>query len=434
MKNCMALIVIGVTLTHASNLNLVTFDGAPGTTFKFIELNDPVMGGQSTGTWNVSKSYGVFDGQVNDVPSLKAPGFIKAAADGHFPDVSSAFGGSILLSVRSTTPGYKGFRITIAAGAASPAYSCGAGGSLPFSTGCFKAKYSVPAGNNFNTVRIPMTAFSDKWSSATGEHTKECKDDESVCLTAAKLKKIQRVEVWAEGALGKVHLEVQSISVEAPSQLVHALQEEDNDVTYLATFDGVNSTAFSWRDQNDPVMGGASTSSFQVKQDSSGKYGVFNGTCAIVSFLKAPGFAKITTISSALNDASAHINGSLQLRVRSSTPGYTGFRLGFGAKDVPKTSIFGGSSFKASFQVNSTDWQVITVPFASFSYDWSGYTGSCDTKDPGLFGHQHHCCSAAHPEVCPTSKFLATMTEVDIWAEGVKGDFHLELADRKSVV
>lgn len=249
-----------------------------------------------------------------------------------------------------------------------------------------------------------------------------------LALAASRPSTLCQLEVWAEGALGKVHLEVQSISVEAPSQLVHALQEEDNDVTYLATFDGVNSTAFSWRDQNDPVMGGASTSSFQVKQDSSGKYGVFNGTCAIVSFLKAPGFAKITTISSALNDASAHINGSLQLRVRSSTPGYTGFRLGFGAKDVPKTSIFGGSSFKASFQVNSTDWQVITVPFASFSYDWSGYTGSCDTKDPGLFGHQHHCCSAAHPEVCPTSKFLATMTEVDIWAEGVKGDFHLELA------
>lgn len=32
---------------------LVTFDGAEGTTFKFIEMNDPVMGGQSTGTWSL---------------------------------------------------------------------------------------------------------------------------------------------------------------------------------------------------------------------------------------------------------------------------------------------------------------------------------------------------------------------------------------------
>jgi len=66
-------------------------------------------------------------------------------------------------------------------------------------------------------VRIPLNQFSDHWSPATGEHTKECSDDKSVCLTKKSLKKIQRVEIWAEGALGKVHLEIKSIALSKPA-------------------------------------------------------------------------------------------------------------------------------------------------------------------------------------------------------------------------
>merc|ERR1711862_97373 len=62
-----------------------------------------------------------------------------------------------------------------------------------------------------------MGTFSDKWSSATGEQTTTCADDASVCPTADKLKKIQRVEFWGEGASGKLYLEVQSISAESAS-------------------------------------------------------------------------------------------------------------------------------------------------------------------------------------------------------------------------
>merc|ERR1712113_756779 len=204
---------------------LATFDGAAGTTFKFVELNDPVMGGKSTGTWKVDASHkvGVFDGEVVNVPSLKAPGFIKAAADAkYFPDASSAAGGDILLSVRSSTPEYKGFRVTVVSGAISASFACAGGGGLPLSRGCYKAKFSVPKSSNgeFQTVRIDMRAFSDLWSSATGDHTKECADDASACLTAAKFAKIQRIEVWAEGVAGKVHLEVQKISAEASSIVV----------------------------------------------------------------------------------------------------------------------------------------------------------------------------------------------------------------------
>jgi len=111
-------------------------------------MNDPVMGGKSTGTFKAETGYGVMDGAVATVPSLSAPGFIKAAGDGKYPDASAEIDGDLVLSVRSTTPTYKGFRVTFATGL-SPAYSCAGGGGIPFSRGCFKAKFDVPAGADF---------------------------------------------------------------------------------------------------------------------------------------------------------------------------------------------------------------------------------------------------------------------------------------------
>merc|ERR1712232_330292 len=194
--------------------SVVTFDSAAGTTFTFKELNDPVMGGRSTGTWSLGPGFGILDGEVVNVPSLKAPGFIKAAADGKFPDISEFIDGSLVLSVRTTTPEYAGYRVTVVSGAHSTNFACAGGGGLPFSRGCFKQKFSVPAGGDFVDIKVPFNSFSDRWSSATGEQTTTCAQDKDVCLTAAKLAMIQRVEFWGEGADGKVHLEVQSVSAE----------------------------------------------------------------------------------------------------------------------------------------------------------------------------------------------------------------------------
>ena len=152
------------------------------------------------------------------MPSLSAPGFIKAAADGTFADASSAVSGDLVLKVRSETPDYAGFRVTFASGTASPDYSCAGGGSIPLSRGCFKAKFTAPAGGEFAEVRIPFKTFSDKWSPATGEQTTTCADDTDVCPTAHALSKIERVEVWAEGALGHVHLELLSVRAEASAE------------------------------------------------------------------------------------------------------------------------------------------------------------------------------------------------------------------------
>merc|ERR1719331_3601887 len=98
-------------------------------------MNDPVMGGKSTGTWSVNsdEGFGIFDGEVVNVPSLKAPGFITAEADGKFKDVSADINGDLILKVRTTTPEYDGFRASIAAGAYSPDYACASGSTAPFS-------------------------------------------------------------------------------------------------------------------------------------------------------------------------------------------------------------------------------------------------------------------------------------------------------------
>ena len=78
----------------ASDIVLATFDGAPLTTHTWEQMNDPVMGGQSVGTFSVVDDLGIFDGQVVDVPFLAAPGFIKVdvvdkTSGRIFPDISS---------------------------------------------------------------------------------------------------------------------------------------------------------------------------------------------------------------------------------------------------------------------------------------------------------------------------------------------------------
>jgi len=204
------------------------------------------------------------------------------------------------------------------------------------------------------------------------------------------------------------------------------------DMVKLASFgnDADPKLKFKWIDTNDPVMGGQSVSTFEIKDN----LGVFNGTCKIVPSLSAPGFDKITTqrsLTESFNDVSKFIDGGFIIRAKTTTPDYAGFRLAFAAKGVPKTSIFGGGSFKSGFNMTSTtDFQNVFIPFDDFSYDWSGYTGTCTYKDPS--GQQHHCCAKtdsplAGPKYCPTAKFLGEITDLEVWAEGAEGNFHIEI-------
>jgi len=189
------------------------------TTFTFIQLNDPVMGGKSTGNWTATDGFGEMQGEVVNVPSLSAPGFIKAAADGHFNDASSAADGALVLTVRSKRPGYKGYRLSFASGAGSPPYACAGGGSLPLSRGCFKSKFALPpnATAGFVDVAIPLADFSDLWSPATGDITSTCAEDPSACVTAKVLSKIRRLEIWAEGVAGTIDIEIRAITAVPPA-------------------------------------------------------------------------------------------------------------------------------------------------------------------------------------------------------------------------
>merc|ERR1711994_316102 len=71
-------------------------------------------------------------------------------------DISSAISGHLVLRVRTPVPEYDGFRISFAAGAINPRYSCSGGGQIPFSRGCYKARFQVPAGDEFSEVEIPL--------------------------------------------------------------------------------------------------------------------------------------------------------------------------------------------------------------------------------------------------------------------------------------
>merc|ERR1712203_1227990 len=78
---------------------------------RWKQMNDPVMGGKSTGTFHVAGDTGVFDGQVVDVPFLKAPGFIKVSTMDlvRFADVSSC--GAMTLTAKASS-NYTGFRVS----------------------------------------------------------------------------------------------------------------------------------------------------------------------------------------------------------------------------------------------------------------------------------------------------------------------------------
>jgi len=357
---------------------------------------------------------------VVDVPKLKAPGFVTAVANGDFADSSSAADGGLTLMVRSNTSSYAGFRVSLYSGLTGIAgsYACAGGGSIPFSRGCFKGKFQVPPGDSFSPVTIPFANFTDLWSSATGEPTSTCVKDPSACLTASKLSKLKRVELWAEGVDGVIHLEVESISATAAAPAIKGGAGVE-----LVEFDGSQ----VWDHTDDPVMGGKSKSSFSQ----AGGVGTFEGTCAIVPSLKAPGFCKVATSGGTFPDVSSFLNGSIHLTVRSSTPTFNGFRVAVDAKGLKCPGVIFSpftTSWKSNFTVPPGDtFSVVKVPFPAFSCDWSSYTGDCSTKDPGVLGRQHYCCSDKHPEKCPSTEALSAISGVEVWAEGAEGDFHLEL-------
>ena len=143
---------------------LVTFDNAPGTTFEWNVMNDPVMGGLSASTMRIdnARSRAVFNGTVAIVPKLQAPGFCQTETKlfsgvrpAHFADVSAH--SHLILVVRSSTPGFAGFKVSFAADTLNPLFHS------------FKANFRVPGGTDWQRVAIPWHEFSNDWSPYTGD-------------------------------------------------------------------------------------------------------------------------------------------------------------------------------------------------------------------------------------------------------------------------
>ena len=104
------------------------------------------------------------------------------------------------------------------------------------------------------------------------------------------------------------------------------------------------------------------------------------------------------------------LSGDLILKVRSTTPEYSGYRISFGSH------LNSFKDFKAKFSIPpGVDFSQIRIPFNMFSNEWDPATGD-----------QIVTCSE-DPKVCPTAEDLSSIRRFELWAEGVKGDAHFEV-------
>merc|ERR1712141_876263 len=102
---------------------------------------------------------------------LKAPGFIQVESVDKkaFANVQSC--NALAITARSKT-NYAGYRVSFGT-KPDPIHRFYAYG--------FKSHYNAPVGEEFSTVEIPFTNFSDYWDDATGKQIKTCQDDIKYC-------------------------------------------------------------------------------------------------------------------------------------------------------------------------------------------------------------------------------------------------------------
>jgi hypothetical protein len=166
------------------------------------EMNDPVMGGKSTGTFSIEGGVGKFQGEVANIPFLHVPGFIQARTvqNDHtfFPDVSKCT--ALQIIAKSNQP-YEGYRISFG-NAHAP------GGK--FHANGYKANLTPPT-DDFGAVTIPFDDFTDFWDDATGDPIHTCKENSLYCPDELTLQDMQHLAIWGEGVGGTVSLEIQSI-------------------------------------------------------------------------------------------------------------------------------------------------------------------------------------------------------------------------------
>lgn len=368
---------------------IATFDGAQGTTLPWSPVNDPVMGGQSKSTFEVdlSGNVGVWNGEVKIVPFLGAPGFCTLQAPGlrrtlEFPDLTGTDG--IIAQLRQTLPdGLTGFSMQLRTKGASSSPEV-----------AYMANLTAISAE-WNDYFVPWSAFI---CTRRGQVLPSCP------ALASQLKEISSVGIATvfPGKPGPFNIEIGSIMAGPPKS---APSRPSPEAIPLVTFDGA--AAHQWTSENDPVMGGQSSSQFHAEQG----YGDYSGVCRIVPKLQAPGF----TIALTENPLMGHfpdVSGmdGLLLSVRRAGGNISSFKVAFCDSRINLFRCQFGT-FKAGFEVPevSANFQDIFLPWSAFSDKWSASTGQHTAEEP------------------PTKSSLASITQLQLWTEGVAGDFHLQV-------
>lgn len=384
----------------------------------FIVILPVVMGGKSTGTFSVDDAnhVGVFSGSVEIVSFLDAPGFIKAETTKgeSWPDASSCKG--LRFTLKSSTPSYKGFRVSF--GHKRPK------GSFPFTYG-FKTNLVLDGSTkDFQTINLPFDQFTDKWDPGSGDAVVTCAENKEFCPQAEDKKELYSIAVWGEGIEGKVDLELKSVVAygcksdadeESTFEEIASLVESDTVV-----IEDFANPVHDWRTMNDPVMGGKSESSVSVGDGMA----TFEGICAIVPFLKAPGFITMTTgfhrsflgfgkktESPSFPDVS-DCQG-LEVTLRTSVD-YEGYYVSFGTDRVPGGHHASGYKTHLDLEV-SEDFVDMQLPFSDFSSKWDEATGKTTVT-----------CEE-NPQFCPSVSNLKDMKTISFWGEGVEGSVALDV-------
>jgi len=231
MKTMTTTIEDPTTSSASGRIVLESFDEP---THKWEEMNDPVMGGKSTGTFTIKDGLGKFEGKVVNVPFLNAPGFLQARTvsnkktdQSYFPDVSSCTGLEIvakqgrsqqnplqpIISSASSLKSpkdddddgssYQGYRISFG--------NAHAPGGKYFAYGYKSNLKGIPI-DEFGSVTIPFNEFTDFWDDATGDPIHTCMENKLYCPDELALKNMGRIAIWAEGVAGVVSLEIKTIA------------------------------------------------------------------------------------------------------------------------------------------------------------------------------------------------------------------------------
>ena len=191
---------------------------------QWVEMNDPVMGGKSTGSFHIDETngIGIFTGAVNNVPFLHAPGFIQVRTTQSlsspsflslYPDISHCQAFELIVS--SQYPQYRGYRMSFGTKQAPHGKMFAYGYKTNFTIFENNDKNNKSKDSTFQSIILPFLKFTDYWDDATGDAIIECNPDDShdriYCPTAQTLHDIQTIGLWGEGYAGDVNINIQAI-------------------------------------------------------------------------------------------------------------------------------------------------------------------------------------------------------------------------------